>query len=123
MPCIGQQGEHHGFGRPRISQSRPDRAAWICLLHDFEGRTAYELAATFEGDAFDANRKRIGRELKAGRVSFYERGILPWAVWPKGQLPERWWRQHRFHRRVIRWSQEAQLEAIRQALLASWGGR
>ena len=129
MPVLGQElSDHHRFGRPRLSdQSTPwvEYAAWV---RDSAGRSINDVARILYGAAnHDADpsphgrarrrdrktpitqrdRAQARRDIDAGRRSYSERGVLPWAAYPDGQVPGEWWRDHRFWDAVREWERAA----------------
>jgi len=51
-----------------------------------------------------ARRRAAKHSLEAGRVYLHRQGVLPWAIWPDGVLPEEWWTSERFVQGVEAWA-------------------
>jgi hypothetical protein len=121
MPRLPWLTPHHGYGRPRIEDRRPNRVirlAWLRDLCDHDttrrlgarlsrGRAQWSykaLARALYGDDDDKNLKMVIREVGSGRNALNERGVIPWVSWQSGHLPTTWWHQSAFRRALMAWS-------------------
>jgi len=101
---------HHGYGRPRIEESRPDRAEFVARGVDVLGMTEYELARVLYSDGVPAQgaKSKVTRDLGAGRARLAADGVLPWAAFPNGPLARsEWWLEDAFAGAMDTWHREA----------------
>ena len=62
----------------------------VVRLVDLEGWSRRKAGRRLFGD--DASSKTTARALlKSGRAQLATAGVLPWASWPRGKLPDAWW--------------------------------
>jgi len=96
LPAIPRPELPRAYGRPRTEADPAVRVrcqATACAV-DLLGNTLYSIAhgdLTFGSD--DARSKQTRRDYKAGRRSLWREGVLPWAAWPEGRLPDGDWRR------------------------------
>jgi hypothetical protein len=108
------------YGRP---QAASEAAQSVALLHDAAGLAQNELVQFLYGlepiaeqrdSTADAARKQIRRDLTTGRAWRCDQGVLPWAIYEHGKLPQRWWADDLFCIAIRSWFQHE--EAIKQSL-------
>lgn len=106
LPALPPAGmvAHHSFGRPRLQDTAPTRVEYVAWLVDCTGCTQGQAArAMYPDRGREAAKRKCVRDRDAGRLSKHEQGVLPWAAWPDGKLPARWWRQPELATAVNRW--------------------
>ncbi len=98
MPCLAAEGTHHGYGAPRITERRLELAQQTAWLVDLVGWSRRRVARAYHGSAGTggAEIQAVKRDLAAMRRYYWERGVLPWALWRDGAVPTEWWANDRW---------------------------
>ncbi len=98
MPCLAAEGTHHGYGAPRITERRLELAQQTAWLVDLVGWSRRSVARAYHGSAGTggAEVQAVKRDLAAMRRYHWERGVIPWALWPAGAVPAKWWASDRW---------------------------
>lgn len=106
--------------KPPLHETQAQRVRFVAWALDFGLRSQADLARILYGmprltpDSSDDEirraqtcRRQISRDRKAGRAGHAIDGVLPWAAWPDGDIPDGWWREPMFGEAVDRWQAEA----------------
>lgn len=113
LPAIPPPRVPPSYGRPRrattsarvhcqsiactvdmLGQTVPDLARAELKRAGYRGLDPDRLGEPLRADRFaEAQLKRTRREYRAGRESLWREGVLPWAAWPNGRLPDGDWRR------------------------------
>jgi hypothetical protein len=133
-------------GRPTIERSHPFEARWAAWVSDMRDVSTWEISRrlapwAFEGDlaeparpvatanqttpqglarprANERSTRRLGeRRLRAGRSMLNRMGILPWLIWPHGEVPTGWWADPLFAEGLRVWH-HVYVDQLRPAIAA-----
>jgi hypothetical protein len=109
MPALAAiEDEHHGYGRPRTEVTRGGTIHLMAWLVDMAGMSKYQLTKELYGDPkHDAYRKRVSRDVVAGRRLLSSMGALPWRAWGGAQPPRDWWQHREFLKALDAWVDQA----------------
>jgi hypothetical protein len=116
LPQLSPSVERPGYGRPRLAEIDPERAEFIAWAHDVCGLSHRALARLLypslsDDDLSDrAERAQVRRYVKAGRAALSADGVLPWASYDDGALPDAWWRDETFAADVQSWLDARRIE-------------
>jgi hypothetical protein len=106
MKLAGVTGEERrGRGNPGLRKSQRELirwCAWMIDVREAEPAGLHPAITGALGDDRDA-RRRVLRYIAAGRSLLHDEGVLPWMLWPRGQLPQLWWREMRFLQALATW--------------------
>lgn len=106
LPAIPPPRAPGPYGRPRrATTSARVRYQSVACAVDMLGGSVRAIAsqeldnADYRGSDADEHRRlaealrgQTRRDLDAGRESLWREGVLPWAAWPNGRLPDGDWR-------------------------------
>lgn len=112
LPALRPQQERVTYGRP-VAETTPARlrlhaVAVLVDLFDIPKRRIARRELTGGND--EARRKQTYRDHGNGRRSLHGEGVLPWAAWPSGQLPDgEWWKSPELGAALTEWSRQAAL--------------
>ena len=116
LPAIPRPEPPPAYGRPRTETNSAARVrcqATACAI-DLLGHTLYALVGhDFTFGSAEARRQQTRRDYKAGRRSFWREGVLPWAAWPEGRLPDGdWQRAPELMAALTDWERQAVLDPV-----------
>lgn len=104
-----------GRGNPNVGDSYPAQARAAAWLQDIRGVTAREVLiqlglAPSSGPPHDDRniRQRARRFRERGRQRLNRECVLPWAVFPRGELPDIWWQEPQFLVGLMFWLVQTQ---------------
>ena len=105
---------HHGFGRPRLIDSNPERLAQLAMFGDLAGCGDRVLARRLEPQndatsAEDTGRSTVRYQRRRARQMLCVLGVLPWAAYAEGKLPRTWVDDPAFLDSVERWINQTAL--------------
>jgi hypothetical protein len=101
MPAldVGPPPPPNPYGRP---PTPPDKLGWAIFRHRFLGESYAKVA-----DALDLNNTQTAtKRVQKGEARLHTLGVIPWALWPDGKLPARWWADDVFLSGSCRWVEE-----------------
>ena len=105
LPCVTPPwlglSWSHGCRGPRTD---PADQIVVALHRDIEGMSRNSVARELFGEHYADGGKRVTRYHVAARQHLHDAGVLPWAAWPEGRLPARWWRHFEFAQAISRWA-------------------
>ena len=90
MPTLGgTPPAHHGFGRPRREDRDPYRCGFAAFGFGIWGVSYRTIARVAWQGPNDWKTAKL--YVRSGEKWLHGRGVMPWALWNQGKLPEDWW--------------------------------
>ena len=106
MKLAGVTGEERpGRGNPGLRRSQRELVRWCAWMRDVreaEPSVIRPFIAGARGDDRSA-RRRVLRYISVGRSLLHDEGVIPWMLWPRGELPQLWWKEMRFLEALTAW--------------------
>lgn len=102
-----RQDDARGKGRPSLGEAKPLATRYAAWLTDINGASSRVVADALllprehvQERAFYA---RVERYIRRGQAQLHSEGVLPWAAWPDGELPQDWDLDHKSLDALNRW--------------------
>lgn len=130
---LQEHAERRGRGNPGLVVTELMKARAAAWLRDLRGASQIDVAqmlAPFPKEGPDLAERSLtrlaNRRIESGRRRLMRECVLPWALFPDGSLPDRWWQDSRFAAGIQIWLNEARRanppttvgSAARQAMTA-----